>query len=289
MFSLTSNAHSVLGSQACHAARLAAEAAGEEARAAVAQELNALRRRVEDAHLNGYLDEGSSGGSGHLPSYYTSTQAAGGVGTNNNHATGALVATTTGEAATVEIAVLRAALKESEEEAAMLRAAVATSSNPSTDASGKAPRQASTRPRMPSPTAARDALLRVDTAVAAAAASSSLSTPPANFGRRSPTNGGAPRAASSTSFARSSSPLGRQPPLSNMRTSTSSPLSGHAGVAVSTPNHQPHNRSSNGEHPSVGEALATEAAKHAAEVAELNRVARATEEALRREVTLTFT
>ena len=211
MFSLTSNAHSVLGSQACHAARLAAEAAGEEARAAVAQELNALRRRVEDAHLNGYLDEGSSGGSGHLPSYYTSTQAAGGVGTNNNHATGALVATTTGEAATVEIAVLRAALKESEEEAAMLRAAVATSSAVSTDATGKAQYQSSTRPRMPSPTAARDALLRVDTAVAAAAASSSLSTPPANFGRRSPTNGGAPRAASSTSFARSSSPLGKPP------------------------------------------------------------------------------
>ena len=288
MFSLTSNAHSVLGSQACHAARLAAEAAGEEARAVVAQELNALRRRVEDAHLNGYLDEGSSG-SGHLPSYLASSLGAGGVGTNSNHATGALVATTTGEAATVEIAVLRAALKESEEEAAMLRAAVATSSAVSTDATGKAQHQSSTRPRMPSPTAARDALLRVDTAVAAAAASSSSSTPLSNSGRRSPTNGAAPLASSSASFARSSSPLGRQPPLSNMRTSTSSPLSGHAGGAVSTPNHQPHNRSSNGEHPSVGEALATEAAKHAAEVAELNRVARATEEALRREVTLTFT
>jgi len=253
----------------------------------VAQELNALRRRVEDAHLNGYLDEGSSG-SGHLPSYLASSLGAGGVGTNSNHATGALVATTTGEAATVEIAVLRAALKESEEEAAMLRAAVATSSAVSTDATGKAQHQSSTRPRMPSPTAARDALLRVDTAVAAAAASSSSPTPPAHSGRRSPINGAAAAAAlaaSSTSFARSSSPLGRPPPLSNMRTTSSPP-----GGAVSTPNHQRHSSSSSsGEHLSVGEALATEAAKHAAEVAELNHVARATEEALRREVTLTFT
>lgn len=265
-------------SQASHAARAAAEAAGEEARAAVAQELYALRRRVEEAQFNGYLVEGSSGGDGHQAPAYGAAQGASSVGPWNNYAAATSgTATSSGEAAAVEIAVLRAALKESEEEAATLRASVVAS----TEAIGKAQLQSS-RSRLPSPTAARDALLRVDTAVAAAAAASSSSTPHANSGRRSPTSGTAP-VPSSTSFARSSSPLGRPPPLSNMRTASSSPQGG----AVSTPNHHHHPRSS-GEHPpTVREALAIEAANHAAEVAELNREARATEEALRREVQYT--
>ena len=232
---------------------------------------------MEEAQLNGYLDEGSSGGDGHQASSYGAAQGTSSVGPSNNYAVATSgTATSTGEAAAVEIAVLRAALKESEEEAATLRKATATS----TDPTGKA-QQLSSRSRLPSPTGARGALLRVDAAVAAA---SSSSTPPANSGRRSPTNGSAP-VASSSSFARSSSPLGRPPPLSNMRTASSSPQ----GDAVSTPNyHHHHHPRSSGEHPStIREALATEAANHAAEVAELNREARATEEALRREVQYT--
>jgi hypothetical protein len=147
------------------------------------------------------------------------------------------------EAAAVEIAVLRAALAESEADAAALRAAATAALAAEAAAIGGT---AQPRPLPPSPTAARAALLRVDTTGGGVSSSGEGRVCPA---------------------AAYSSPLGR-PPM-------------HPSPHPSPPHLS---RGSKGDEP-FRAALVAEAASHAAEMAELNRGARAAEEALRREVT----